>query len=140
MQDPRTTSRPRHGEEFIRPGDSGGLVLLDPHDFLLPEEKEKKRTGFKGLPDASESSDWDLWKFKSLEVGLESGKPGNDRDVLIAGLAFGASDYTLVSYMMPFDLVVRDIESVTRLKVVEPEFAGVVKRNKYLPLSNPTRE
>jgi hypothetical protein len=40
----------------------------------------------------------------------------------IVGLLYASNEYTRVSYMIPFDLVVRDIEHVTGQTVVQPEF------------------
>jgi hypothetical protein len=42
----------------------------------------------------------------------------------IVGLGFAGNDATLASYMMPIDLILKDIESVTGSKVVEPLYAG----------------
>ncbi|KAI1560131.1 hypothetical protein PtrEW7m1_011665 [Pyrenophora tritici-repentis] len=40
----------------------------------------------------------------------------------IVGLLYASNEHTHVSYMIPFDLVVRDIEHVTGQTVVQPEF------------------
>ncbi|KAF2257189.1 hypothetical protein BU26DRAFT_513887 [Trematosphaeria pertusa] len=98
---------------FIEPGDSGSLVLLDPNDFALEEEDF-----------APEEEDiMHSTTTKTLE--------GEDKhEALIAGLALGSHEELRLSYMAPMDLVVQDIESVTGWKVVEPTFAGVVKRDK----------
>jgi hypothetical protein len=40
----------------------------------------------------------------------------------IVGLLYASNEHTHVSYMIPFDLVVRDIEHVTSQTVVQPEF------------------
>ncbi|EFQ93688.1 hypothetical protein CFE70_002850 [Pyrenophora teres f. teres 0-1] len=40
----------------------------------------------------------------------------------IVGLLYASNEYTHVSYMIPFDFVVRDIEHVTGQTVVQPEF------------------
>lgn len=98
----------RQGGEFIWPGDSGSLILLDLHNFVLAENIEP----LLDFPDP--------WDLEDLKAGLEDEK----HDALVAGLAFLGYNYSLVSYMMPFDLVVRDIESVTRWEVAEPKFVA----------------
>jgi hypothetical protein len=40
---------------------------------------------------------------------------------LIVGLAYGSYEEALLPYLMPKDLVVQDIETTTRWKVVEPK-------------------
>jgi len=45
----------------------------------------------------------------------------NEKATLV-GLLYASNEYTRVSYMIPFDLVVQDIEYVTGQKVVQPEF------------------
>ncbi|KAF2789345.1 hypothetical protein K505DRAFT_365686 [Melanomma pulvis-pyrius CBS 109.77] len=42
----------------------------------------------------------------------------------IVGLGFAANDVSSVSYMMPMDLIVQDIEYVTGGKVIDPQNAG----------------
>ncbi|KAF2105473.1 hypothetical protein BDV96DRAFT_655616 [Lophiotrema nucula] len=109
--------------EFIQPGDSGSLILLDPDNCTL---EEKGQIGFKGLDGEPTNPEWEpMWKHTTSST---STKPQN-HEALIAGLAFGGAENHLLSYMMPMDLVVQDIESVTKWKVVEPIFAGVVKHN-----------
>ncbi|PSN64905.1 hypothetical protein BS50DRAFT_635746 [Corynespora cassiicola Philippines] len=53
-------------------------------------------------------------------------EPSNNNDVTVAGLAFAADNYVCASYMIPFDLIVEDIEEVTGGKVIEPRCAGTV--------------
>lgn len=89
---------------FIKRGDSGSLILLDPHNFALPGEEEK--------PSATAAT----------TSGGDGGRPS---DAYIVGLGFAASDYAFISYMMPMDLIVKDIEEVTHLKVVEPSNIGI---------------
>jgi hypothetical protein len=43
------------------------------------------------------------------------------------GLKFAANEATNVSYMTPMRLVIRDIESITGAKVVQPESAAEAK-------------
>jgi len=56
-------------------------------------------------------------------VGQATG-PKDVRAVHIVGLGFGANKATKMAYMSPFDLVVKDIESVTRHTVVHPQYRG----------------
>jgi len=44
------------------------------------------------------------------------------RRATVIGLLYASNEYSRVAYMIPFDLVVRDIELVTDQKVVKPEF------------------
>lgn len=46
--------------------------------------------------------------------------------VSIIGLGFAGNDNTSASYMLPMDLIVKDIEEVTGAKVIEPRYAGQV--------------
>ncbi|KAH8711832.1 hypothetical protein GQ44DRAFT_731066 [Phaeosphaeriaceae sp. PMI808] len=46
--------------------------------------------------------------------------------VQILGLGFAANADLYTSYMMPFDLIIADIEKVTGVKVIEPECSGLV--------------
>jgi len=66
-------------EEFLAPGDSGSLVLLQ---TSIITQKRKK--------------------------------------AMVVGLGFAANLLTRVAYMMPMDLVIRDIESVTGFTVTSP--------------------
>lgn len=50
---------------------------------------------------------------------------GMDGKALIVGLGFGHASHRLVSYMIPFDLVVEDIERVTKMKVQIPYYGGL---------------
>ncbi|PSN70762.1 hypothetical protein BS50DRAFT_584352 [Corynespora cassiicola Philippines] len=69
---------------------------------------------------------------KSLQF-LEAGDSGsfvilnqssNIEGLAIVGLGFSGNKSTLASYMMPFDLLVEDIEEVTGGRVIQPYFAG----------------
>jgi hypothetical protein len=84
--------------EFIKRGDSGSLVFLDPHNSALPPKGEKHP--------------WKTVASKKDDLG----------EVLIAGLAFGCHSHTRLSYMIPMDMVVQDVQSVTQCTVVEPKF------------------
>ena len=87
---------------FIKRGDSGSLILLDPNNFALPGETTTATTS-----------------------GAQ--KRGDGRRLLeayIAGLGFAAFDHAFISYMMPMDVIVKDIEKVTGLEVVEPSHFG----------------
>jgi hypothetical protein len=46
----------------------------------------------------------------------------SNQKATIVGLLYASNEHTHVSYMIPFDLVVRDIEYVTGQTVVQPEF------------------
>jgi len=46
--------------------------------------------------------------------------------LVILGMGFAANDANLTSYMMPFDLLVEDIEEATHGKIIEPHFAGTL--------------
>jgi hypothetical protein len=48
----------------------------------------------------------------------------NIHGVSIVGLGFAGNDCSCASYMLPMDLVVKDIEEVTGGKVIEPRYAG----------------
>lgn len=48
----------------------------------------------------------------------------------IIGLGFSGNDVSGVSYMMPIDLILKDIEAVTGGKVIEPRYAGEAKADK----------
>jgi hypothetical protein len=71
----------RSDKEFIQPGDSGSVVLLN-------------------------------------ESGVQAAA---------VGLGFAANEATNMSYMTPMGLVIRDIESITGAKVVQPESTAEAK-------------
>lgn len=48
--------------------------------------------------------------------------------VAVVGLGFASYSALFASYMIPMDLVIEDIEEVTRAKVVRPLYAGKVQR------------
>ena len=50
------------------------------------------------------------------------------RRATVVGLLYAFNEHTRVSYMIPFDLVVRDIELVTGQKVSKPEFVQYDER------------
>jgi len=62
----------------------------------------------------------DSGAFVLLNESLDSTGKG----LAIIGMGFAANDGNLASYMMPFDVLVEDIEDVTGGKVIEPRFAG----------------
>lgn len=49
---------------------------------------------------------------------------GDEFTAYIVGLGFASNKATMISYMVPFDLMVRDIEMVTGRRVVEPVWEG----------------
>ena len=51
-----------------------------------------------------------------------------NRRATVVGLLYAFNEHTRVSYMIPFDLVVRDIELVTGQKVSKPEFVQYDER------------
>lgn len=51
-------------------------------------------------------------------------KTQNSPGVTVVGLALGGRDGTPLSYMMPIDIVVKDIEKVTNAEVVNLKYAG----------------
>jgi len=48
----------------------------------------------------------------------------SEKKAIVVGLGFAANRVTMVSYMMPIDLVLKDIEKVTGCGVIEPVFGG----------------
>lgn len=46
----------------------------------------------------------------------------------IVGVLFASNEFSQVSYMMPMDMVIRDIEYVTKQKVTQPTFIDYEKR------------
>ncbi|KAF3035409.1 hypothetical protein E8E12_001806 [Didymella heteroderae] len=48
-----------------------------------------------------------------------------DKDASVVGLGFCANNATNVSYMTPFDLLVKDIENVTGAIIIEPSNGGI---------------
>jgi hypothetical protein len=140
----------RKMDEFIQFGDSGSLVLLDPKNFALKVEN-KDRTPIHLPTQEPTSADWEApWNDSNLSVSTEPKRDGEQKSeksltdpeakkgkgqqhALIAGLAFGGHDYALLSYMMPMDLVINDIERVTHLKVIEPKAYGLVRRDDTTP-------
>jgi hypothetical protein len=105
--------------EFIRPGDSGSLIVLDPYNSALSEDDHPWKpveSDIATLRDEKASSD----------VEGEKGQG----EAMIVGLAFAGKTEQMISYMIPMDLVVQDIQSVTGLNVVEPTLAGTVNRNR----------
>ncbi|KAF2734221.1 hypothetical protein EJ04DRAFT_251443 [Polyplosphaeria fusca] len=86
-------------DEFLKPGDSGSFILLS-----------------KKGEDAGEDAGED--EGEDAEEDTEEGT--------ILGVGFASNDSSLVSYMMPMDLVINSIEEVTGGKVMYPKFAGNV--------------
>jgi len=114
--------------EYIQRGDSGSLVLLDPSNFAL---KEEEQIPFEGLSGEPAVADWNPpWRHTTSSTSMIPDEQEDGKEAWIAGLAFGGHDRSLLSYMIPMDLVVQDIESVTKWEVVEPKFAGIVRRDK----------
>lgn len=73
----------------------------------------------------------------STSTSAETRDEEDKKEALIAGLAFCTHPSTLLSYMIPMDLVVEDIESVTGWKVAEPKYCGFVKQNLPQEKENP---
>ncbi|KAF2873240.1 hypothetical protein BDV95DRAFT_593597 [Massariosphaeria phaeospora] len=115
--------------EFIQPGDSGSLILLDPTDYRLPQGdtnmtfKDDRAPGDPGINEWTPP--WMAESGGSTDQKLEA-SASDSKEAYIAGLAFASNDYFLLSYMMPMDVVVKDIEAVTGGKVTMPANKGVV--------------
>ncbi|KAJ5051213.1 hypothetical protein J3E74DRAFT_469662 [Bipolaris maydis] len=71
-------------------------------------------------------------KHKDFMRGGDSGScvllNEDNATATMVGLLFASNEFTRVSYMMPIDLVIRDIEYVTRQKVTQPKFIEYDKR------------
>jgi len=144
--------------DFIQPGDSGSLILIDPTDFAL--KKEETRSGFQGLhgeiTDSTGPWPWeDVAAFgtisddnhddthNALDLGpqfcadpaasrlISDDNNEDTHKALVVGLAFGSTRSDMLSYMMPIDLVIQDIEAVTECKVIDPPFAGLVRHESW---------
>jgi len=112
-------------EEFTQPGDSGSLVLLDPENFSLPQDPDDLK-GFRYDNSFGESNDW-----VGSAILCPASVSDEDPVVLgsqacIAGLTFASNPGTLVSYMTPMDLVIKDIENSTGGTVKQPTYAGLI--------------
>ncbi|KAF2792312.1 hypothetical protein K505DRAFT_418517 [Melanomma pulvis-pyrius CBS 109.77] len=99
-------TKPIWNKDFLRPGDSGSLILLDPQNLGTLDDEGK--TG-------------------STSTSAETTAQVHKHEALIAGLAFANNPSSLLSYMMPIDMVIKDIESATGCTVVEPKYSGLVK-------------
>ncbi|KAH7562998.1 hypothetical protein J3E72DRAFT_186700 [Bipolaris maydis] len=71
-------------------------------------------------------------RYKDFMQGGDSGScvllNEVNSNATIVGLLFASNECSQVSYMMPIDLVIRDIEYVTRQKVTQPKFIEYDKR------------
>ncbi|KAF2864682.1 hypothetical protein BDV95DRAFT_613333 [Massariosphaeria phaeospora] len=115
--------------EFIQPGDSGSLILLDPTDYRLPQGDTNMTFKDDRAPSDPEINEWTPpWMAESggsTDQTLEA-STSDSKEAYIAGLAFASNEQFLLSYMMPMDVVVKDIEAVTSGKVTMPANKGVV--------------
>ena len=63
------------------------------------------------------------FRLGRTQVGKDGGAYGDPLTAYMVGLAFASNQASMVSYMTPFDLLVKDIKLVTGQRMVEPAWA-----------------